>query len=94
MKKSTSMVYKSEFVCYEGAARWTECIPNYREQLIHQLKLNEKEHDEKLQREKAKRMAKVQVRTYPLCIVCWLFISCVHRQRNLCRKRKCLTWWS
>lgn len=32
-----------------------------REQLIHQLKLNEKEHDEKLQREKAKRMAKVQV---------------------------------
>ena len=34
---------------------------NIREQLIHQLKLNEKEHDEQLQREKAKRMAKVQV---------------------------------
>ncbi len=36
-----------------------------REQLIHQLKLNEKEHDEKLQREKAKRMAKVQVSRDP-----------------------------
>ena len=32
-----------------------------REQLVHQLKLDEKEHEEKIERERAKRKAKVQV---------------------------------
>ena len=60
MRKSISMDCKSELrVC--GKCNCVACWTG-REQLIHQLKLNEKEHDEKLQREKAKRMAKVQVR--------------------------------
>ena len=33
-----------------------------REQLVHQLKLEEKEHEEKLQREKSKKLAELEVR--------------------------------
>ena len=39
----------------------------FREQLIHQLKLDEKKHEEKLQRERAKQMAQLQVR---MCVRC------------------------
>jgi len=33
-----------------------------REQLVHQLKLEEKEHEEKLEREKSKKLAELEVR--------------------------------
>ena len=33
----------------------------YREQLLHQLKLDEKEHEEKLGQERAQKMAQLQV---------------------------------
>lgn len=60
MKKSTSMLCRSkcdDFICHY----YSDVMFN-REQLIHQLKLDEKEHEEKIEREKSKRKAKVQVK--------------------------------
>jgi len=44
---------------------WFQCLRVSglcREQLVHQLKLEEKEHEEKLEREKSKKLAELEVR--------------------------------
>lgn len=82
---------------------------SHREQLIHQLKLDEKEHEEKVQREKSQRMAKIQV--WSSCsFVAQLFCSEAVllnlaslkellfppfcRLRRHCKKRNWLTLWT